>query len=158
MEKKEFKQIVRICNTDLDGSRHIFMELQKIKGISFMFSCAVCRANNINLFKKTGELSDEEISKIEETIKNPEGKLPSWLFNRRRDPETGKDIHLISADLDFTKDSDIKKMKMIKCYRGIRHMFGLPVRGQRTKSNFRKNKGKVKLGVQRRPGAKKGKT
>ena len=51
------------------------------------------------------------------------------------------------GDLDFTVDNDLKRMKMIKCYRGMRHAFGLPVRGQRTKSNFRKNKGKASLGV-----------
>ena len=63
---------------------------------------------------------------------------------------------MLSGDLDYTKDMDIKRMKMIKVYKGMRYAFGLPVRGQRTKSNFRKNKGKVQ-GVKRRAAAKKGK-
>jgi len=153
--KQEFRHIVRISNTDLDGNKRIFMALRKIKGINFMMANAVCSVAGINKMKKTGELSEEEVKKIEEVIKNPK-ELPSWMFNRKRDPETGKNIHLISAELDFVNENDIKIMKKIKCYRGVRHMFGLPVRGQRTKSNFRKNKGKV-LGVKLKPGVKKGK-
>ncbi|MCX8147635.1 MAG: 30S ribosomal protein S13, partial [Candidatus Woesearchaeota archaeon] len=61
-----------------------------------------------------------------------------------------------TGEIDFFTGSDIKRLKIIKCYRGIRHIEGLPVRGQRTKSNFRKNKGKV-MGVKRRPGMKAGK-
>ena len=56
-------------------------------------------------------------------------------------------MHLINTDLDLSKDGDIKRMKKVKSYKGLRHTWGLPVRGQRTRSNFRKNKGKVSLGV-----------
>ena len=70
------------------------------------------------------------------------------MLNRKHDPESGQDRHLLVAELDFEKDNDIKRMKMIRSYRGLRHMFGYPVRGQRTRSNFRKNKGKV-MGVKR---------
>jgi small subunit ribosomal protein S13 len=73
---------------------------------------------------------------------------PRWMLNRRNDYETGDDRHLLTGDIGFVRDNDIKRLKMIKSRRGMRHMFGLPVRGQRTKSNFRKNKGKV-LGVKR---------
>jgi hypothetical protein len=52
-------------------------------------------------------------------------------------------VHKIGADLKFTQENDIRFMKKIRCYKGIRHSMGQPVRGQRTKSNFRKNKGKV---------------
>jgi small subunit ribosomal protein S13 len=55
----------------------------------------------------------------------------------------------------FTKDNDIKLMRKIKSYKGTRHSAGQPVRGQRTKSNFRKSKGKV-MGVKRKAGAKSG--
>ena len=55
--------------------------------------------------------------------------------------------------MSFTQDNDIKMLKKIKSYKGIRHSLGLPVRGQRTRSNFRKNKGKV-MGVKRKEGAK----
>jgi len=59
------------------------------------------------------------------------------------------------GDLKFTKENDIKLLKKVKSYRGMRHALGLPVRGQRTKSNFRRNKGKASLGVKRAKGSKK---
>jgi small subunit ribosomal protein S13 len=52
--------------------------------------------------------------------------------------------------LKFAKENDVKMMKKIKSYRGLRHQWSLPVRGQRTKSNFRRNKGKGSLGVKRK--------
>ncbi len=70
------------------------------------------------------------------------------MLNRRKDVETGEDKHIVTTDINFVNDNDIKVMKMIRCYKGIRHSMGLPVRGQKTRSNFRKNKGKV-MGVKR---------
>ncbi len=156
-EKQELKYFVRIANTDLDGNRTIGQALTKIKGISFMLSNAICNAVGIEKTKKAGYLTDEEIAGIDEIIKDPiKFKLPTWLFNRRKDPEDNADKHLIGTNLTFTQENDIKMMKKIKSYKGIRHMLGLPVRGQRTRSNFRKNKGKV-LGVKRKEGTKAGK-
>ena len=89
-------------------------------------------------------------------MKSPlESGMPLWMVNRRRDYEDNKDKHLVTTDLMFTKDNDLKRLKKIKSYRGVRHTQGLPVRGQRTKSNFRKSKGKV-MGVKRKAGAKSG--
>ena len=156
-QKQELKYFVRIANTDLDGNKAIGHALSKIKGLSFMFSNAVLNTAGIEKMKKTGYLSDSEASKIDEIIKEPSKfGIPPWLFNRKKDPEDGTDKHLIGTTLAFTQDNDIKMMKKIKSYKGIRHMLGLPVRGQRTKSNFRKNKGKV-LGVKRKEGIKAGK-
>ena len=70
-------------------------------------------------------------------------------MNRRRDYDTGEDKHLLIGTLQFSKDNDIKRLKKIKALRGMRHQKGLPVRGQRTKSNFRRNKGKV-IGVKKK--------
>ena len=153
----EFKHLVRIQNTDLIGEKPINMALRKIKGVNFMIANAICSVAKIPKNKKTGELSDEEVNKINSIVKDPlDNKIPLWMFNRRRDPSTGKDTHLIAAELDFTRDNDIKMMKKMRCYKGVRHIYGLPVRGQRTKSNFRKNKGKVSLGVKKREGVKAG--
>ena len=155
-QKQELKYFVRIANTDLDGNKPIQHALTKIKGISFMFSNAILNTTGIEKTKKAGFLSDDQVSRIDEVVKDPSKfKIPSWLFNRKRDPEDGTDRHLVGATLTFTQDNDIKMMKKIKSYKGIRHMLGLPVRGQRTKSNFRKNKGKV-LGVKRKEGVKAG--
>ncbi|MEM4336941.1 MAG: 30S ribosomal protein S13, partial [Candidatus Woesearchaeota archaeon] len=153
-QKKEFNYIVRIANTDLDGNKPIVHALRKIKGISFMFANAVCKLSGVDTHQKTGYLTEDKINLIEDIIKNPiKHKAPSWVANRRRDPDDGLDKHLTGADLKFVQESDIRLMKKIRCYKGIRHSLGLPVRGQRTKSNFRKNKGKV-MGVARSKQAK----
>lgn len=155
-QKQELKYFVRIANTDLDGNKPIRLALTKIKGIGCMFSNAVCNAAGIEKTKKSGYLSENEAGRIDEIIKDPSKfGIPSWLFNRKRDPEENSDRHLVGSTLSFTQDNDIKMMKKIKSYRGIRHSLGLPVRGQRTRSNFRKNKGKV-LGVKKKEGSKAG--
>ena len=156
--KQELKYFVRIANADLDGNKAISNSLTKIKGIGAMFSHAICSAANIPMTKKTGYLSDKEVEKIEDVLRDPlKSGLPAWILNRKRDPEDNLDKHLIGTNLSFIQDNDIKMLKKIKAYRGIRHSLGLPVRGQRTKSNFRKNKGKV-MGVKKKEGAKSGRT
>ena len=154
---KDFKHIVRIANADLEGSKPIFQSLRKIKGISFMLANAVCSSAGIEKTKKTGYLHEEELKRLNEVIREPSKfNIPSWMFNRRKDFETGEDKHLISEDLMFIHDNDIKMLKKMRCYRGVRHSLDLPVRGQRTKGNFRKNKGKITLGVKKKAGAKAG--
>jgi small subunit ribosomal protein S13 len=149
--KKDFRHLVRLVNTDLDGSKPIVYALKKIKGISFMYSNMVCQLANIDGSLKTGEMSEEQVRRIEEIIKNPSKfNVPIWMMNRKMDPESGVNRHLVGSDLSFAQDMDIKMMKKIKSYKGLRHQWGLPVRGQRTKSNFRRNKGKVTLGVIRK--------
>ena len=56
--------------------------------------------------------------------------------------ESGEDQHVSGADLKLRREFDIKRLKKIRSYRGIRHVANLPVRGQRTKANFRRNRGK----------------
>ncbi len=152
----EFKHIVRIAGTDLDGSKPVYIALKGIKGVSFMFSNAVAKALNIDRRKKLGELSEKEIQKIEEALFNPiKYGIPPFLLNRRKDYATGEDKHLVSSDLELTQDMDIKRLQKIKSYRGIRHALHLPVRGQRTKSGytrppFRKQRRQMVVGVKRR--------
>jgi len=150
MEQKDFKHIVRVVNTDIDGNKPIGMALRKIKGVNFMFANMVCSLAGVDKKKKTGYLLDEEVKKLDEVMKNPSKyNAPSWMFNRRKDYDDGIDKHLLTFDIGFTQDNDLKRLKKIKSYRGMRHAFGLPTRGQRTKSNFRRNKGKV-TGVKRK--------
>ncbi len=151
MAKEEFRYIVRVANTDLDGKKQIRYALRKIKGVGVMIANAVLAVTGIPSTIKAGEMSDEQIAQLNEVLSDPaKHSIPSWLFNRRKDYETGEDKHLLGGDLKFTIQSDIKRLQKIKSYRGMRHAYGLPVRGQRTKSNFRKNKGKTSLGVQRK--------
>ncbi|MBI3036263.1 30S ribosomal protein S13 [Candidatus Woesearchaeota archaeon] len=144
--EQQFKHIVRIANTDLDGNRKVSDAIRKIKGIGFSFANAICQLAQINGDKKAGNLIPEEVKRIDETIANAGKTIPVWMLNRRKDLEDGTDKHLIGAGLTFAQESDIRFMKQIRSYKGVRHAMGAPVRGQRTRSNFRRNKGKV-IGV-----------
>ena len=140
----EIRHLVRIANTDLDGEKKLLFALRRIKGVNTMMANALCKITGYDPDKKVGELKKEEITKIEDILSTPiKNGIPVWMLNRRKDPETGSTTHLISNDLIFTRNNDIKRLKKIRSYRGTRHQHGLPSRGQRTKSNFRKNKGKV---------------
>jgi len=108
----------------------------------------MCKILKIDIKKKIADLTEQEIEKITEFLKNP--KLPEFLLNRRKDFETGKNSHLIGTELDMKKEFDIRRLKKIKSYRGLRHAFKHPVRGQRTKSNFRSKKGKTAVGVKKK--------
>jgi len=96
---------------------------------------------------KLGSLNEEEIERIEDAIKNLNQNIPGWMTNRQRDPETGDNLHLTGPDLEMANREDITKHKKIKSYRGIRHIQGLPVRGQRTRTSFRKG---ATIGVSRK--------
>lgn len=156
-EKTDFKHIIRIAQVDLPGKKPISIALKRIKGIGFNLAKAICNLAEIPQGKKAGELKEEEIKKLDKIIQDPlkEG-LPAWMLNRRKDYETGEDKHFLTGALDFLNDQTIKRLKKIKCYRGVRHAQGLPVRGQRTKANFRKSKGKV-VGVTKKKARKSGK-
>ena len=139
-EEKYEERIVRILSKDIEGKMTLYSGLAKIKGVSWSFSNAICKVLKLDKKRKIGSLSDAEIKKITEFIKNP--KIPEYLLNRRKDFDTGEDKHLTSSDLELTKEFDIKRLKKIKSYRGIRHAAGLPLRGQRTRSNFRRDRKK----------------
>ena len=139
-DKQHEERLVRILSTDIEGKMGIYVGLTKIKGISWSVSNAVCNYLKLAKSKKIGSLTPEELKKLSEFIK--EMKIPNHLLNRRKDFETGEDKHLIGSDLELRKDFDIKRLKKIKSYRGLRHASGLPLRGQRTKSHFRKNRAK----------------
>lgn len=150
VEEKNFKHIIRVANVDLPGEKQIRISITKIKGIGINLADAICSASGVSKTEKTGYLSDEAVARINNTVNNINNSIiPKRMFNRQKDYETGKDIHIITGNLVFFKDNDLKRLKKIKSYRGIRHIKGLPVRGQRTRSNFRRNKGKV-VGVKKK--------
>ncbi len=143
-EKKKVEdrgeRIIRILSRDVPGNKSVYAGLLRIKGVSWILSNALCTKLGFGKKKKVSELTPEEIKKIEEFIKNPD--VPSFMKNRRKDRDTGEDKHLNTTDLDLQREFDIKRLKKIKSYKGSRHAAGQPVRGQRTKSHFRKNKSK----------------
>jgi len=130
--------VVRILSTDIPGNKKVLAGLTRIKGISWAFSNAILNKLGIDKNKKVKDLKKEEINAISEFVTNPQ--LPSFLLNRKNDLETGEDVHLIGSELDLQKEFDIKRLKKMRCWRGVRHSQGQPVRGQRTKSHFRQNR------------------
>jgi small subunit ribosomal protein S13 len=138
-QHKENEEIlIRIMSTDIPGNKRVLGGLTNIKGISWAMSNAICTMLKIDKNKKIGQLSKEDIAKITSFMEKP--SIPRFMLNRRKDMETGEDKHLIGTTLSLQKEFDIKRLKKIKCYRGLRHSAGQPVRGQRTKSHFRQNK------------------
>ena len=139
-EKEYRERVVRILSKDIEGGMTVYAGLSKIKGISWALANAICKVLGIDKRRKIGSLTDEQIKKIIEFVKNPQ--LPSYILNRRKDFESGKDKHLTGGELELQNEFDIKRLKKIKSYKGYRHSAGLPLRGQRTRSNFRKNRRK----------------
>jgi small subunit ribosomal protein S13 len=133
--------IIRVLGTDVDGEKGVAQAILKIKGVSYSFANAVCKAAKIDPKKKVGSFSESEIDELEEVIKDPiKHGVPVWIVNRRRDIESGTDVHMSSSDIIVTKKFDVQRMIDKKTYKGTRHMLGLPVRGQRTRSSFRKGR------------------
>ena len=146
-EKKKAKVIegvrgiVRVAEADIRGERKVGIALLRVKGVGQSLARAIPIAVGIDPHVMIGSLEDEQLKKLEDAVKNPiKYGIPYHMVNRRRDPRTGEDIHLVSSELRFTVKSDIDSLKKIRAYRGIRHELGLPSRGQRTRASFRKGK------------------
>jgi len=138
LSEESFRYIVRIAGTDVDGSLKTAWGLAEIKGIGVNLAYAMCRMLGIDPEKRIGFLTDSEIKKIEEALKDLSSYgIPDWMLNRRKDYTSGKNLHLIGAELIFHVKQDIEREKRIKSYRGIRHALGLKVRGQRTRTTGR---------------------
>lgn len=158
-KEMEFKKIIRIGESDLDGNQRIEHALSHIRGVSWAYAHAI--RNSLGLpNKKIVELSEEELNRIKEALVNPaKFGIPTWMFNRRNDLISGKNMHLLSSDLVLAGKMDVKFLKTIKTYRGVRHSFNYKVRGQRTRSKGANVRGRVggTVGVVKRklvPGAK----
>jgi len=148
MSSQEFRHIIRILGSDSAGTLKVSYAVSNIKGVSLSIANAVLKKAGINPDMRAGFLTETEITKIEDIVKDPaKYSLPSWLFNRRKDSDSGKDLHLISADLVLRTKTDIDDAKNIRSWRGYRHAYGLKVRGQRTKTTGRSGKS---LGVKKK--------
>jgi len=148
MVEKNVELIVRVLGKDIDGTKTIENALRGLKGIDHRFAGIAAdkfrKENSIPKEKKMGELTKEEVKKLEEVIAMPgEHSLPAWALNRRKDFETGKDQHKTMNELDFSLRTDNQRLAEIKTYRGIRKTWGLTVRGQKTRSTHRGKGGTV---------------
>ncbi|MBA7595961.1 hypothetical protein ES703_02929 [subsurface metagenome] len=145
---EEFKHIVRLAGKDLTGGKQVQLALADLKGVSSTSARAVAYVADIDPFTKLGNLNKEQVERLEQVLKNPaEHGIPSWMFNRRKDYDTGKDLHLLSADVAMAMRADIGRERRVRSRRGIRHELGLSVRGQRTRTTGRKG---LVVGVKRK--------
>ncbi|MDR1992453.1 MAG: 30S ribosomal protein S13 [Nitrososphaerota archaeon] len=145
---QEYRYIVRIMGTDVQGTLKVSYAVAHVKGISSSLSNAVIRKAGVNPDLRVGLIADSDVSKIEDVIRDPvKYNIPGWMFNRRKDSDTGKDLHVLGADLAFKIKTDIDGAKEIRSWRGYRHAYSLKVRGQRTKTTGRAGKA---LGVKKK--------
>jgi small subunit ribosomal protein S13 len=136
--KEEDVALIRVLGKDIRGDIKLISALTHINGISWSISNAICKILNLDKSKILQNISKETLLKIEGFMKNP--TILSFIKNRQKDIDSGDDLHISASDLKLRKEFDLKRLKKIRSYKGIRHTSNLPVRGQRTKSNFRRNK------------------
>jgi small subunit ribosomal protein S13 len=117
--------MARISGVDLPREKRIEIGLTYVYGIGRIRASRILEAAKVNPDTRVKDLTDEEVSRIRDVI----------------DADTE---HLVEGDLRREVAMDIKRLKEIGCYRGIRHRKGLPCRGQKTKTNARTCKGPKK--------------
>jgi len=138
---REFQHIIRFVGTDIEGTQPVTYALTSVKGVGIKLANAIIEKSGISPETRMGFLSSADVEKIEDILKNPvKYGIPAWLLNRRKDVETGKDLHLLGSDLVLQTKNDIDQMKKIRSWKGFRHSYGLKVRGQRTRTTGRKGK------------------
>ena len=135
--KDEIKYLVRIANTDLDGTSTVQYALTGIKGIGNRVSKIIARKADVDPNAIMGYLPPEQVDRIKAVLENLEANMPVWMVNRQRDLYTGENRHLLGTDLILGVREDINVMKKMRSYKGIRHERGQKVRGQRTRSTGR---------------------
>jgi small subunit ribosomal protein S13 len=127
----------RLLGVDIPGGKRIDIALRYIYGIGPVNALAILESAQINPAVRAKDLNEQQLSQIVHAMQ--EGK------------------YVIEGDLRREIGLNLKRLQGIKCYRGVRHLRGLPVRGQRTSTNARTRKGPRKtVGVQRNPNAKTG--
>ena len=127
----------RILGVDIPGEKRIDIALRYIYGLGPSNSRVILEKAKIDPGLRAKNLDEQQLSQIVHAIQ--EGK------------------YVIEGDLRREIGLNLKRLQAIKCYRGIRHLRSLPVRGQRTQTNARTRKGPRKtVGVQRNPNAKTG--
>jgi len=137
----EFQHILRILNTNVDGTRSVQYALTSIKGVGRRFANVVCKKAEIDLNQRAGELTQEKLEEVIAIVSNPKAfKIPDWFLNRQRDWKTNKPSQATSNVVDTKLREDLERLKKIRSHRGIRHYWGVRVRGQHTKTTGRRGK------------------
>ncbi len=129
--------MARIIGVEIPGEKRIDISLRYIYGIGPANAAVILEKAGISPDIRAKDLTEQQMSQIVHAIQD------------------GK--YVIEGDLRREIGLNLKRLQAIKCYRGVRHLRGLPVRGQRTSTNARTRKGPRKtVGVQRNPNAKTG--
>ena len=144
---KDFRYIVRLVNSDLDGNKDIVIALSGIKGVGMRTAEIIARMTGIPRSTKIGDLPEEKTAELEKLVLDYSERAPHWMVNRQHDWSSGADIHLVGVDVELYKRDDVNLMRMIRCYKGVRHETGQKVRGQRSRANGRSG---LTLGVIKR--------
>ena len=121
--------MARIAGIDLPRDKRIEIGLTYIYGIGLPSSQRILKEANVNPDTRCADLTDDEVRRLSEV-----SKLREYIEHHYR----------VEGDLRRDVAFDIKRLIEIQCYRGIRHRKGLPVRGQRSKTNARTRKGPKK--------------
>lgn len=114
--------MIRVAGVILPPKKHIRIALLSVFGIGLTRSLQICKSIGLDPSTKVSELTDQIIKSIQQAVSDFQ----------------------VEGDLRRKISMDIKRLKDIKCYRGLRHRRRLPVRGQRTKTNARTAKGRKK--------------
>ncbi|XP_047059496.1 40S ribosomal protein S18-like [Lolium rigidum] len=138
---EEFQHILRVQNTNVDGKQKIMFALTAIKGIGRRYSNIACKKADIDMNKRAGELTTEELDRVMHVVQNPRSfKVPDWFLNRKKDYKDGKFSQVTSNAVDMKLRDDLERLKKIRNHRGLRHYWGVRVRGQHTKTTGRRGK------------------
>jgi ribosomal protein S13 len=134
----DFRNLVRVVGTSVDGNRTLAFGLSEIRGVGRRLGYAICRISGYDPNTRIGILTDDDFEKLEKIIKDPIGNgIPKWMVNRPKDLRTGEYRHVSGNDLELMHKMDLDRMKRIRSWKGIRHMFNLKVRGQHTRTTGR---------------------
>jgi small subunit ribosomal protein S13 len=146
-EGEDFKYIVRVANSDLDGHKTVRLGVAAIPGVGKRIGHSIASDMGPAGSKRLGELTDDEVILLAEAVDGIAEKVPHWMLNRQHDYDSGHDTHLLGIEVSLQRQDDINRLKKIRCYKGVRHETGHKVRGQRTCSNGRKG---MTMGVSRK--------
>eukprot|EP00982_Pelagococcus_subviridis_P001935 14978-Pelagococcus_subviridis.AAC.4 len=147
----DFQHILRVLNTNVDGRTKVMYALTQIRGIGRRFANVVCKKAEIDMGKRAGELSAAELESLMVIVANPrQFRIPDWFLNRQKDYKDGKYVQLTSNALDTKLRDDLERLKKIRNHRGLRHYWGIRVRGQHTKTTGRRKASS--RGARRGPG------
>ncbi|KAI8469523.1 MAG: 40S ribosomal protein S18 [Monoraphidium minutum] len=137
----EFQHILRVLNTNVDGKQKVMYAMTSIRGIGRRFSNLVCKKAEVDMRKRAGEITAEELEQMMTIVANPrQYKIPDWFLNRQKDIKDGRFTQITSSSLETKLRDDLERLKKIRNHRGLRHYWGLRVKGQHTKTTGRRGK------------------